>query len=147
MIEELGKKCEVIPEESLVDDHQTNGEIENAIEELEKQIRVLKLGLEQKMQLTLKDDHPMMAWIPEHAGFLLSRFQVAADGKTAYERLKGKSYRGERFDYGEKIKFMPIVHGGKMKKLKGKLSFGRFCGIRPRSNFVESVSVPVRNSS
>ena len=72
VIEELGKKCEVIPEESPVDDHQANGEIENAVKELEKQIRVLKLGLEQKLQLILKDDHPMMAWLPEHAGFLLS---------------------------------------------------------------------------
>ena len=62
VVETLGKKCEVILEESPVDDHQANGEIENCIKELEKQIRVLKLGLEQKMQLTLKDDHPMMAW-------------------------------------------------------------------------------------
>ena len=77
IIETLGKKCEVIPEESPVEDHQANGEIENAIKELEKQIRVLKLGLEQKMQLVLKDDHPMMAWLPEYSGFLLSRFQVA----------------------------------------------------------------------
>ena len=65
---------------------------------------------------------------------LLSRFQLAADGKTAYERLKGKIYRGELVDYGEKVMFMPIVHGGKMKKLETKWSFGRFCGIRPRSN-------------
>ena len=72
VIEALGTKVEVILEESPVDDHQANGEIEYAIKELEKQIRVLKLGLEQKMQLTLKDDHPMMAWSPEHAGLTQS---------------------------------------------------------------------------
>ena len=134
IIETLGRKCEVIPEESPVGDHQANGEIENAIKELEKQIRVLKLGLEQKIQLVLKDDHPLMAWLPEYAGFLLSRFQVAADGKTAYERLKGKSYRRELVDYGEQVMFMPVVHGGKLSKLDTKWSFGRFCGIRPRTN-------------
>ena len=48
-METLGKKYEVIPEESPVGDHQANGEIENAIKELEKQIRILKLALEQKM--------------------------------------------------------------------------------------------------
>ena len=42
IIEFLGKMVEVIPEESPVDDHQANGEIGNAIRELEKQIRVLK---------------------------------------------------------------------------------------------------------
>ena len=61
MIETLRKKCEVIPEESPAEDHQANGEIENAIQELEKQIKVLKLGLEQKMQLVLKDDNP--SWL------------------------------------------------------------------------------------
>ena len=40
IIEALGTKVEVIPEESPVDDHQGNGEIENAIKELEKQTRV-----------------------------------------------------------------------------------------------------------
>ena len=66
--------------------------------------------------------------------FLLSRFQVAADGKTAYERLKGKSYRRELVDYGEQVMFMPVVHGGNLNKLETKWSFGRFCGIRPRTN-------------
>ena len=50
IIESLGKTVEVIPEESLVDDHQANGEIENAIREFEKQIRVLKSSVERKMQ-------------------------------------------------------------------------------------------------
>ena len=56
VIETFGKNYKVIPEESLVGDHQANGEIENAIKEFEKQIRVLKLAREQKMQLLLKDD-------------------------------------------------------------------------------------------
>ena len=75
-----------------------------------------------------------MAWIPEYAGFLLSRFQVAADGKTAHERLKGKSYRRELVEFGERVMFMPVSHGGKLNKLESKWDFGRFCGIRPRSN-------------
>ena len=54
-----------------------------------------------------------MAWIPQHAGFLLSRFQVSKDGKTAYERLKGKAYRGELVDFGERVTFMPVVLGEK----------------------------------
>ena len=37
-------------------------------------------------------------------------------------------------DFGEKVMYMPIGHGCKLNKLKTKWSFGRFCGIRPRSN-------------
>ena len=86
------------------------------------------------MQLALKDDHPLMSWIPEYADFLLSRFQVAADGKAAHGRIKGKTYRRELVDYGERVMFMPTSHGGKMKKLESKRDLDRFCGIRPRSN-------------
>ena len=36
-------------------------------------------------------------------------------------------------DFGQKVMYMPIVRG-KLNKLETKWSFGRFCGIRPRSN-------------
>ena len=91
------------------------------------------MSVERKMQLVIKDDHPVMAWIPQHAGFLLSRFQVAA-GKTAHERLKGKAYRRELVDFAERVLFMPLVLGGKMNKLDSKREPGRFIGVRPKSN-------------
>ena len=40
--------------------------------------------------------HSIWPWIAEHAGFLLTRFEVGRDGKTAYERLKGKSAKSTR---------------------------------------------------
>ena len=124
---------EIIEEESPVGDHQANGEIENAIKELEKQIRVLKLSVDSKMQVVIKDDHPVMAWIPQQAGFILSRFQVSKEGKTAYEHLKGKAYRGEVVDFAERVTFMPVVHGGRLNKLQSKCEPGRFIEIRPKS--------------
>ena len=86
------------------------------------------------MQLVVKDHHPGMAWIPQHAGFLLSRFQVSADGKTAHERLKGKAYRRQLVDFAGRVLFMPVVLGGKMNKLDVKSEPGRIIGIKPRSN-------------
>ena len=35
--------------------------------------------------------HSIWPWIAEHAAFLLTRFEVGHDGKTPYERLKGKT--------------------------------------------------------
>ena len=61
-----------------------------------------------------------MAWIPQYAGFLLSRFQVSKEGKTPYENLRGKAYRGELVDFAERVTFMPVVHGGRMNKLQSK---------------------------
>ena len=92
------------------------------------------MSVERKMQLVIKDDHLVMAWIPQHAGFLLSRFQVASDGKTAHERLKGKAYRRELFDFAERVLFMPVVLVGKLNQLDSKWEPGRFIGVRPKSN-------------
>ena len=88
IIEALGTKVEVIEEESPVGDHQANGEIENAIKEFEKQIRALKLSVESKIQIVIQDDHPVMAWIPQHAGSLLSRFQVLKGRKHSSRKVK-----------------------------------------------------------
>ena len=85
------------------------------------------------MQVVIKDDHPVMAWLPQHAGFLLSMFQVSKEGKTAYENFKGKACRGELVDFAERVTFMPVVHGGRMNKLQSKWEPGRFTGIRPKS--------------
>ena len=85
------------------------------------------------MQIVIEDDHPAMAWIPHHASFLLSRFQVSKDGKTAHEKLKGKSYRGELVDFAERATFMLVALGGKMDKLEVPWEPGRFVRIRPKS--------------
>ena len=45
--------------------------------------------------------HPVLTWLVRHAGFLLSRFQVSADGLTAYERLRGKPFRKKLMSFGE----------------------------------------------
>ena len=58
VIEALGPKVEVLSEEWPVGDHQTNGEIENAVKELEKQVRILKIALERELQLVIKGDYP-----------------------------------------------------------------------------------------
>ena len=41
--------------------------------------------------------------IAEHAGFLLSRFEVGEDGKAAYERLKVKSAKGQGMIFAARI--------------------------------------------
>ena len=47
--------------------------------------------------------HPVMAWIVEYAGYLLNRFEVSRDGKTAYERSKGKKAKSLGIEFGEAI--------------------------------------------
>ena len=38
----------------------------------------------------MRGGEAVLAWLIEYASVLLKRFEVARDGKTAYERLRGK---------------------------------------------------------
>ena len=49
--------------------------------------------------------HPVTLWMVEHASELLTKYLVGRDGKTPYERLTGKRYRVEAFEFGEKVRY------------------------------------------
>lgn len=49
----------------------------------------------------LSVSHKLLAWAIRHAGWILNRFQVHADGMTSYRRLKGVNYRGEVVEFAE----------------------------------------------
>ena len=89
-VRETVAEVEFVFNESPTGDHRANGEIEVMIRELKRQIRVLKSDTEERLKRTLGDDHPVLAWLPRHAAFLLTRFRVGEDGKTAIERSTGK---------------------------------------------------------
>ena len=59
----------------------------------------------------------MIPWITEHAAVLLNRFEVDHDGKTAYERNKGKKAKVLGMEFGEAMlrKRRPV--GGALGKL------------------------------
>ena len=79
-----------IPEEAPRGDSQSNGIIERGNRSITEQIRTLIIALEDKLRCKIKANHPVMYWLVEHAAFILTYFQVGTDGKTAYERHKGK---------------------------------------------------------
>ena len=53
-------------------DSRANGSVENACKQLKGQIRTLKLGLEQRIQKRIPEEHPVMTWLVEHAAWLLT---------------------------------------------------------------------------
>ena len=57
---------------------------------MEGQVRTLKLAFESHIGEKIRSDHNVVPWVVEYAAVLLHRGQVGQDGKTSYERLKGK---------------------------------------------------------
>ena len=68
----------------------------------------------------------------EYAGYLLNRLEVGKDGKTAYERTKGKAASVLGVEFGEKLLWKKKA-GQKMDKVSTKWEYGIFVGVRPKS--------------
>ena len=57
-----------VMEESPVEEHQSNGTIEVTVREIQKQVRVMKSALEERMKCEVLSRHPILAFLVEHAG-------------------------------------------------------------------------------
>ena len=121
---------EILPEESEVGESQSNGVIERAIQEVEGLVRTLKDQVEEKYQQHIQQDHPFLAWLIRHAVDLWSKFQLGVDGKTPYERLKGKKFSKEMLPIGSCLHYMPLTSkGGKLNKLEVRWRDGISLGM------------------
>ena len=95
-----------------------NGRAENAMGRLERQVRTLKLGLEQAPGYELDVQHPVFKWLVEHCADILTKCPVGEDGLTPYERIKGKRYHSEMFEFGSvvSVKLQGRLQGGLMRE-------------------------------
>ena len=89
---ELREACEIVPEESPVGEHQSNGQVENAIKNVQGQVRTMRIGLQSRYKRRIKADHPIMPWLIHHGAFVLDICKVGQDGRTPYEARKGKRF-------------------------------------------------------
>ena len=66
-----------------------NGIVERAVQSVEQCLRTLKSSLDERMGVKIDVWHPVLTWICDFVGFMMNRMEVASDGKTLYERVKG----------------------------------------------------------
>lgn len=120
--EEVKRRREdpAIIEDSLVGDSQSTGVAERAVRAVAEQVRVLRHALESRLGLKLNSMHPVLCWLVEHAADLLTKYQVSSDGKTGYERWKGKKYNREMIEFGEKVHYKENAKRDKNHKLEAR---------------------------
>ena len=68
--------------------------------DLEEGVRTHKLDLEAKLKTTVRIGHPCIAWMVENVADIINKFKI---GRTAYERLKGKTCNGVIHEFGRVI--------------------------------------------
>ena len=100
--------AEVALKDAVKEDKLSNGLVENAVILLRGAIRTIKCHVESCTQEELWKDSPILPWLVEHAGCMLSRCQKGRDGRTPLERLHGKRPTQEFVPFGEKVLARPI---------------------------------------
>ena len=76
--------------------------------------------------------HPVLTWLCDFVSYMMNRLEVASDGKTPYERTKGKKAEVLGLEFGEKV-LWKHRSGRRMEKLNARWSYGIFLGVTPRS--------------
>ncbi len=94
----------------------SDGHVERAIQSVEQQVRVLKSSLEDRWKVHIPARHSVVPWLVEYSAFLLNRFEVSRDGKTAYGRCKGKQARTAGLEFGEAVRWKRKGSAGRWAK-------------------------------
>ena len=115
-----------IPRHSPVGESQSNGLVERAVRSSKDQIRTSKLALQKRIESKITPGHPSMAWLVQHAGETISKFQIGKDNMTAYERLMGEPCKEQVVEFGERVYYKP----GLAEDLEPRWSTGVWLGKR-----------------
>ena len=107
-VEELEQ---VMEEQAVKYDSKSNGDVENAVKQVTKQLRTLKLCLGKRISKKIPTAHPLLTWLVEHSAWVLNTMVVGPDGLTAYHRTKGKSYAKRGIAFGEYAMYMLPTKG------------------------------------
>ena len=123
---------EMIPERSAVQDSQGNGMVESGVRTMGSQIRTLRSALEEHYG-EIGSDHFIIAWMVEHAAFLVSIMGLGRDGKEPYRLLKGKYWSTLLYEFGEGIQCKPLAKDKGIYKMDHKLYSGIFVGVNRKT--------------
>ena len=120
----------MIIEHSPVHSSQSNGIVERGVQAVQGMVRTLRSAVEDRWGVQLDVGHAVWPWLVEYAGYLLTRCEVGHDGKTPYERLKGKKARLQGMEFGEGILWKRRREGGPLGKLTCMWEDGVYLGVK-----------------
>ena len=92
-------------------DPRSNGSVENAVKAVKGMLRSLKLCLEERMERKVPDDHPVMTWLVEHVAWILTARPQGEDGKTAFQKIRGRPFLKRGVEFGERVLYKLPMSG------------------------------------
>ena len=124
-----------VVEKSPVASSGSNGVVERAIQSVEGLIRTLKCACEARWGIQLRPDEKTVIFIAEYAAYLLNKLEIGKDGKTAWERSRGKKGAVMAVEFGEKV-LWKVRPSGRLAKMSPKWEEGVFVGVKADSGEV-----------
>ena len=98
----------VLPVGPPLGESQSNGVVENGVKVYKGLLRVHLAVLERKMKgARIPSAQPILTWMVEYVGDVLTKHLRGNDGKTAHQRLYGKTSHDEEFEFRERVMFRP----------------------------------------
>ena len=95
-------------------------------------MRVLRYALEEHMG-PVKDDHPILRWLPTAAADAISRYRLGRDGLTAEQRRTGRPWRKMIAEFGERVHFREAQARATPSGMQPKLFTGYYIGHHART--------------
>ena len=102
---------QVSKEDPVAYDSMTNGGTEVGVRLMRGLFRSVKLCLEQRIDKQIPVDHPMIAWLMEHASLLLNALVRGTDGLTAWKRVRGRAFGQPLVGIGENVLYKHPTKG------------------------------------
>ena len=93
------------------------------------------LACQERMGTRIKLEEKIVIFLAEYAAYLIKRLEVGKDGKTAYERCRGKRATVLAIEFGEKL-LWKVRHKNSLEKLNPRWEYGVFVGVKATSGEV-----------
>ena len=106
----------VTPEQPPPGESQAMGAEEESGKTMRGMVKVYKDQLEDKASMKLEATDVILLWMIRWAAMAYSRFKVGDDGKTAYERQKGRKCKLEVVPMGESVMYKRLREGTRTAK-------------------------------
>ena len=97
---------QIVPEETIPESHASLGAVEGWHNLLQRQIRALRLDVEDRFGSIVGVTHQCVPSLVRHATWLLNRFQRRQNGATAFENFKGVAYKKPLMQFGERCHWL-----------------------------------------
>ena len=120
-------------EQSRVGDSNSNGRIERAIQDLKGLIRTLRSALEAKIGSKIQLSDPIVPWIVRHAAHIINVSRVREDGRTAWQKMKGRRSNTKMLPFGEVVLFKIPKTQKRIGSFEDRWEEGCWIGVVPRS--------------